>query len=56
MILVTGGCWQGKLDWAAGQFRLSEEEILDGADCGLSVLCEDADSPAAPVIRGLNHF
>ena len=59
MILVTGGCWQGKLDWAAGQFRLSEEEILDGADCGLFALCEDTgreDFPAAPAIRALNHF
>ena len=34
-ILVTGGCCQGKLDWAAAQFALRAEEILDGASCSL---------------------
>ena len=48
MILITGGCCQGKLDWAVKQFELQKEEIADGA--------QRMDMRNIPEIRALNHF
>ncbi len=55
MILITGGCCQGKLDWASEQFALCAEEILDGASCSLEG-SSYADAESATPIRALNHF
>ena len=33
MILITGGAWQGKTEYAARQFSLGQTDIADGADC-----------------------
>ena len=35
MILVTGGCFQGKKEYAFRQFRIRPEEAADGAQCPL---------------------
>ena len=49
MILITGGCCQGKLDWAAEQFALRAEEILDGASCSLEAATyADAEQSGHP--------
>ncbi|MBQ9895286.1 MAG: bifunctional adenosylcobinamide kinase/adenosylcobinamide-phosphate guanylyltransferase [Ruminococcus sp.] len=33
MIMITGGAYQGKTAYAAERFRLSPEEMIDGAVC-----------------------
>lgn len=33
MILVTGGCFQGKTAYACKQFGIAPEETVDGMDC-----------------------
>ena len=38
MILVTGGCFQGKTDYACEMFGIRGEEALDGAKCPLEAL------------------
>lgn len=35
MIMITGGAFSGKLDFAREQFGLKEDEIADGTDCAL---------------------
>ena len=35
MILVTGGCFQGKTDYACETFGIPMEEAADGASCPL---------------------
>ena len=52
MILITGGCCQGKLAWAASQFDLQESEIADGASCSMEQFCEGTSQS----VRALNHF
>lgn len=47
MILITGGCCQGKKDWAAEYFSLQESRIVDGAVCEMETLSN---------CRALNHF
>lgn len=34
MILITGGAFQGKKEYAKKTFHLKEEQMLDGALCG----------------------
>ena len=43
MILVTGGCFQGKKEYAFRQFRIRPEEAADGAGELYRVLAEAAD-------------
>ena len=38
MILVTGGCFQGKTDYACTMFKIPKEEAADGAVCPLEEL------------------
>lgn len=38
MILVTGGCFQGKKDYACSTFGIPKEETADGAVCPLEML------------------
>ena len=38
MILVTGGCFQGKTDYACETFGIPMEEAADGASCPLEEL------------------
>lgn len=38
MILVTGGCFQGKTEYACEAFGISREEAADGATCSLDEL------------------
>ena len=33
MIMITGGAFAGKLEFARAQFGLNEDEIVDGTDC-----------------------
>ena len=33
MIMITGGAFAGKLEFARSHFGLKEEEIINGADC-----------------------
>lgn len=47
MLLITGGAFQGKLEYALKTTNLKEEEIIDGADCGCKELLEK------PLV---NHF
>lgn len=35
MILITGGAYSGKTEFAKRRFSLSEADILDGAECSL---------------------
>ncbi len=35
MILVTGGCFQGKTGYACEKFGISREEAVDGMECPL---------------------
>lgn len=38
MILVTGGCFQGKKNYACSTFGISKEEAADGANCPMDAL------------------
>ncbi len=38
MILVTGGCFQGKTDYALETFKISREEAVDGQTCPLEMI------------------
>ena len=38
MIMITGGAYQGKLEFAKRQFSLAESDIMDGGSCDISVL------------------
>ena len=38
MILVTGGCFQGKTDYALETFKISREEAVDGKTCPLEMI------------------
>lgn len=38
MILVTGGCFQGKTDYACRTFGIRREEAVDGADCPMEAV------------------
>ncbi len=38
MILVTGGCFQGKTDYACNMFEIQRETAADGALCPLEEL------------------
>lgn len=38
MILVTGGCFQGKKDYACDTFGIAKEEASDGAVCPLETI------------------
>lgn len=38
MMLVTGGCFQGKTQYACETFGISEEEAADGAVCPMEEL------------------
>ncbi|MCD8097046.1 MAG: bifunctional adenosylcobinamide kinase/adenosylcobinamide-phosphate guanylyltransferase [Lachnospiraceae bacterium] len=38
MILVTGGCFQGKKDYACEAFHIAREDTADGADCPLEAI------------------
>ncbi|MGN0334594.1 MAG: bifunctional adenosylcobinamide kinase/adenosylcobinamide-phosphate guanylyltransferase [Lachnospiraceae bacterium] len=40
MILVTGGCFQGKKEYVKKRFGVSSEEIADGAVCSMEELYE----------------
>lgn len=38
MILITGGAFQGKREFAKTRFGLSENDIIDGGKCSISEL------------------
>lgn len=38
MILVTGGCFQGKTDYACETFKIRREEAVDGANCPMEAI------------------
>lgn len=38
MILVTGGCFQGKTDYACETFHIAKEEAADGMDCPMEAI------------------
>ncbi|MCC8139668.1 MAG: bifunctional adenosylcobinamide kinase/adenosylcobinamide-phosphate guanylyltransferase [Lachnospiraceae bacterium] len=38
MILVTGGCFQGKKDYACETFHIARKDAVDGADCPLEAI------------------
>lgn len=38
MILITGGCFQGKTSYACEAFGIKREEAADGADCPMEML------------------
>ena len=38
MIMITGGAFQGKREFAIQHFGLSESDIADGGSCDLSAL------------------
>lgn len=40
MILVTGGCFQGKTDYACETFHIAKEEAADGMTCSLETIYE----------------
>lgn len=40
MILVTGGCFQGKKEYAYRQFGIRPEDAADGAECPLEAIYE----------------
>ena len=40
MILVTGGCFQGKTDYACETFHIAKEEAADGMDCPMEAIYE----------------
>ena len=40
MILIIGGAFQGKKEYAKKTFGLKEEEFADGACCGEEELCQ----------------
>ena len=40
MILVTGGCFQGKTDYACGTFHIAKEEAADGMTCPMEAIYE----------------
>ncbi|MDO4260797.1 MAG: bifunctional adenosylcobinamide kinase/adenosylcobinamide-phosphate guanylyltransferase [Eubacteriales bacterium] len=40
MILVTGGCFQGKTDYARRTFGILKEQEADGAVCPMEVIYE----------------
>ena len=40
MILIIGGAFQGKKEYAKKTFGLKEEEFVDGACCGEEELCQ----------------
>ena len=40
MILVTGGCFQGKKEYAFRQFEIRPEDAADGASCPLEAIYE----------------
>ena len=40
MILVTGGCFQGKKEYAVRQFGIRPEDAADGASCPLEAIYE----------------
>ena len=35
MVLIIGGAFQGKLEYAVNRFSLSTEDVADGAECSL---------------------
>lgn len=39
MILITGGAYSGKTEFAMRRFSLSEKDILDGAECTVEQAC-----------------
>jgi adenosylcobinamide kinase/adenosylcobinamide-phosphate guanylyltransferase len=47
MVLITGGAFQGKLEYALELTKISRDEILDGQDCTMEELMRK------PMI---NHF
>ena len=40
MILVTGGCFQGKTVYACETFHIAKEEAADGMDCPMEAIYE----------------
>lgn len=40
MILVTGGCFQGKTDYACEKFKIAKEEAVDGMTCPVEAIYE----------------
>ncbi|MCD8362631.1 MAG: bifunctional adenosylcobinamide kinase/adenosylcobinamide-phosphate guanylyltransferase [Lachnospiraceae bacterium] len=40
MILVTGGCFQGKKDYAFETFQIARKDAADGADCAMEAIFE----------------
>ncbi len=36
MMMITGGAFSGKLEFARKHFELKEDEVVCGADCGLA--------------------
>ena len=40
MILVAGGCFQGKTDYACETFHIAKEEAADGMDCPMEAIYE----------------
>lgn len=40
MILVTGGGFQGKTEYACGTFQIAKEEAADGMTCSLEAIYE----------------
>ena len=38
MILVTGGCFQGKTEYALEKFQISRDEAADGRTCPLHMI------------------
>ena len=40
MILVTGGCFQGKTEYACETFHIAKEEAADGMDCPMEAIYE----------------
>ena len=40
MILVTGGCFQGKTDYACETFHIAKEEAADGMSCPMEAIYE----------------
>ena len=44
MILVTGGCFQGKTEYALEKFQISRDEAADGEACPLHMHLYDEAS------------
>lgn len=50
MWLITGGAYQGKLDYALSKTEIKKEEVISGASCSLEELSE------APLIDDFHLF